>query len=206
MPELDFAGLTIRYDHRLLQPRPWTVAQSAWAAELLDDLPEGPVLELCAGAGQIGLCTVWGSDRRLVCVDDNPVACGYALANAEAAGLAGQVSVRELPLESAVGESELFALVIADPPWVPHEEIGRFPDDPPHAIDGGPDGLAVARACLQVARGHLLPGGALLLQLGPGQAARLSLELDGLSLVEVRGHQDRGELALLQPAERTVAA
>lgn len=206
MPELDFAGLTIHYDDRVLEPRPWTVAQSAWAAELLDELPEGPVLELCAGVGQIGLCAVWGRDRELVCVDDNPVACGYALANAEAAGLAGQVSVRELPLDTAVAESERFALVIADPPWVPHDQVGRFPEDPPHAIDGGADGLHVARTCLEVARDHLVPGGALLLQLGPGQSALLAPELDGLSLVEVRRHADRGELALLQPAERPVAA
>ena len=49
MQQLSFQGLSISYDHHVLEPRPWTEAQSSWAAELLGDAPAGPVLELCAG-------------------------------------------------------------------------------------------------------------------------------------------------------------
>ena len=64
-----FGGLDISWDARVLEPREWTLEQSLWAASILDDVPAGPVLELCCGAGQIGLRAVVGSDRRLVCVD-----------------------------------------------------------------------------------------------------------------------------------------
>ena len=72
----------------MLRPRAWTENQSRWAAELLPGAARrATVLELCSGAGQIGLLAVAGSERRLVCVDVNPVAAEYTRRNASAAGL-----------------------------------------------------------------------------------------------------------------------
>lgn len=195
---LVFGSLRIAFDDRVLRPRGWTTAQSAWAAELLDSVPDGPVLELCAGAGQIGLLAVVGSGRRLVCVDANELACEFALANATAAGLEDRVEVRHALLEEALLPEERFPLVIADPPWVPRAETGRFPEDPLTAIDGGSDGLDIARACLDVIAGHLVPGGSALLQLGTAAqatalAAEDALAHGDLAVVEVREHE-RGAL------------
>ena len=50
-----FGPLDIEYDERVLEPRAWTLAQSEWAAQLLTGAGDEPLLELCAGAGQIGL-------------------------------------------------------------------------------------------------------------------------------------------------------
>lgn len=196
---MDFGGLRIAYDHRVLTPRPWTVGQSAWADEILRSGPRGGVLELCSGAGQIGLLAVADSDRPLVCVDLNPVACSYTRANAVAAGLADRVEVREADLSSALGASERFALIIADPPWVARADVGEFPEDPVLAIDGGDDGMQVAWACLDLARRHLGPGGSVLLQLGStaqADAVRDRLDGDALQVAEVRTHQ-RGVLVRL---------
>jgi methylase of polypeptide subunit release factors len=159
-------GLDFSYDHRVLRPRPWTEAQSAWAAELLESTPPGPVLELCTGAGHIGLLAIVGNDRRLVAVDADAVACDYARRNAAAAGLDDRVEVRNATLETALGADETFPVVIADPPWVPTARTTDHPEDPVFAIDGGDDGLSVARRCLEVADRHLIPAGAMLLQLG----------------------------------------
>jgi len=175
-----FGRLTIAYDDRVLEPRPWTVLQSDWAAELLAEAPDGPVLELCTGAGHIGLLAVADTERHLVAVDASSSACAWARSNAGAHGMADRVEVREGRLEEAVRPLERFALVIADPPWVPRAEVGRFPDDPPTAIDGGPAGLDVARACLAVGAQVLAPGASLLLQLGYGdQADALGADLPG---------------------------
>jgi len=185
---IDFGPLQIQYDDRVLRPRPWTAQQSSWAAELVAAAPDGPVLELCCGAGHIGLLTVALAARPLVCVDASEVACDYTRRNAELAGLAALVEVRHGRLEEALDEHERFAVVIADPPWVPRAQVGRYPEDPVTAIDGGPDGLDLARACLRVAAAHLLPGGSALLQVGTrAQVDRLTGEpLHGLELREVR--------------------
>lgn len=196
--QMRFGTLTIAFDDRVLRPREWTAAQSEWAAELMATAPGGPALELCSGAGHIGLLAVAASGRRLVCVDANPVACDYARANAHAAGLAELVEVRESRLETALADDERFPVIIADPPWVPRDQTTRYPEDPLTAIDGGPDGLDVARACLAVVAGHLSPGGSAVLQLGtPAQAEALRAEWcgadDDLAMTEVR-QQVRGVL------------
>src|SRR5699024_7867451 len=82
MPELTFGGLTISYDHRVMEPRPWTQGQSSWAAELLAKAPAGPVLELCAGVGHIGLVAVQDTQRDVVMVDFSPVTEQFAQHNA----------------------------------------------------------------------------------------------------------------------------
>jgi release factor glutamine methyltransferase len=195
---LAFGPLTIAFDERVLRPREWTAAQSAWAAELMATAPPGPVLELCSGAGHIGLLAVLVSSRPLVCVDASAVACDYARANAVAAGIADRVEVREGRLETAVRDDELFPVVIADPPWVPAADTGRFPEDPLTAIDGGADGLDVARACLAVVDRHLAPGGSAVLQVGTTAqvdvlASEPSFAEGRLAVVEVR-QEERGVL------------
>lgn len=185
-----FGPLTIAYDDRVLEPRAWTTMQSRWAQEVLAGAAPGPVLELCTGAGHIGLLAVTGSDRRLVAVDADPHACATARRNAAANGLDDRVEVRCGDMEAVVDDTERFALVVADPPWVPTAEISRFPADPVLAIDGGDDGLAVAWTCLRVARRVLEPGGSLLLQLGHDIQADLLAHPD---LVEVGRRQgERG--------------
>ncbi len=163
-------------------------------------MPAGDVLELCSGAGQIGLLAVAESERRLVCVDVNPVAADYTLRNAASAGLAARVSMREGLIGEVLDPDERFAMVIADPPWVPQAETGRFPEDPLLAIDGGDDGMTVVAECLAAIDRHLAPAGVALLQLGTTEqvAAVVSrLEKGDLVAGEVREYGDRGVLLRL---------
>ena len=67
----EFGELTIDADPRLLQPRSWTVVQATWAEQLLATAPPGAVLDLCCGAGQIGLLVAHRTGRRLVAVRTN---------------------------------------------------------------------------------------------------------------------------------------
>ena len=195
---IDFGGLRIAFDDRVLRPRTWTESQSRWAAELLPDLPEGDVLELCSGAGQIGLLAVSDSpDRRLVCVDVNPAAAELTSANAEAAGLRHRVEMRHGLISEVLAPGERFALIVADPPWVRRAETQRFPEDPLLAIDGGDDGLDVVRECVRAISEHLAEGGVALLQLGPGEQADAVSHLllgAGLAAVETREFGERGVL------------
>lgn len=196
-----FGHLDIAFDHRVLRPRPWTAAQSRWAADVLRDAPEGPVLELCSGAGHIGLLAITDNHRRLVAVDADAIAVDYTLRNAAAAGLADRVEVRHATLEEALLPDEVFPVIIADPPWVPTAGIGRFPMDPPLAIDGGVDGLSLARACVEVARTHLADGGVMLLQLGDeAQVRELAAGLAdrGLTVTDVRRPDPTGVVACLR--------
>lgn len=197
--QVGFGPLQITYDDSVLTPRPWTLEQSRWAVALLDDVPAGPVLELCAGAGHIGLVVAVESGRRLVQVDIDARACELARANGERAGV--RPDVRCGDLDRAVTPDERFALVLADPPYVPSDDVAGLPDDPPDAIHGGPDGLDVARQCVAIAAAHLCPGGAVLVQLGSeAQAELLGREVaeHGLRIAAVRAVGDAGVLVQLR--------
>lgn len=201
---VDFSGLQISYDHRVLEPRPWTADQSRWAAELISRAPAGPVLELCCGAGHIGLLATALTDeshrRRLVAVDVNPAAVTFTAANTAAAGLDRWVEVRQGDMTQVLGPDELFSVVIADPPWVPTDQTSRYPQDPLLAIDGGADGLAVARRCARVIQRHLHPDGLAVLQLGArDQVDALDLAAYGLGVTETRDGE-RGVLICLRRA------
>jgi release factor glutamine methyltransferase len=202
-----FGHLPISFNDQVLRPREWTVSQSVWAAELLRAHGRSSrVLELCAGAGQIGLLALAlaePSRHCLVAVDMNPAACAFARRNAEAAGLGTRVEVREGPMDEVVAAGELFAIVIADPPWVERERIALFPDDPEAAIDGGADGLELARSCVRLAEEHLITDGSLLLQLGSrDQLDRIRKELPeiapSLEVLDAWAHPGSGLLAHLR--------
>jgi release factor glutamine methyltransferase len=206
----EFGPLTVRYDARVLAPRPWTLLQARWAAELAVEADAGPLLELCAGAGQIGLAAAVLSGRRLIQVEADPVAAGYARSNAVLAEAANRVEVRVADLESALDSDERFPIILADPPYLPSNHVAAWPEDPPTAIDGGADGLDLVRVCLQIASRHLSPGAALLLQVaGDTQARAVAALLETQMPLEVAHcetrHHDRDRaVMLLRRARLTV--
>lgn len=195
-----FGPLLIDYDDAVLAPREWTFLQSEWAATLATTAPAGPILELCAGAGHIGLAAAVLADRDLVQVEADPVAASYATQNAERAGWSGHTEVRVERLQSAMRSDERFPIMIADPPYLCSADVKRWPEDPIAAIDGGVDGLDLIRACLEVAARCLEQGGHLLLQVrGPRQTERLGV-LAGLRRRDLRVvDNDRAVLLLDRP-------
>lgn len=196
-----YGPLSIAYDETVLRPRPWTFTQAEWASELLRDAPAGRVLELCCGAGQIGLATAALSGRDVTLVDASTEACKFAQLNADVAGLEGATDVRHGLMDEVLGDDEKFALVLADPPYLPTPHVRRFPRDPVHAIDGGDDGLSLARTCLAIAARHTDLGTSVLLQLrDPAQSEVLARELHHSSLapVETRVLDPRGAVLHLR--------
>ena len=196
-----FGPIDVAFDESLLRPRPWTLAQSEWAAELAD---ERPMLEVGCGAGHIGLAAAVLSGARLVQVDHDPVACRWAGINAGANNLASRVEQRCGRADEVLGEAERFGVVIADPPYVPSAEVHLYPEDPIGAIDGGPDGLDSVRSFLTGIAGHVDRGGSVVLQLrGLAQVEQLEAWLrdpsaPSLEVTESRPYGDTRALVRLE--------
>jgi methylase of polypeptide subunit release factors len=208
---MTFGPLVVTFDEAVLQPRPWTLLQAAWLDELDREgaLPPGPILELCCGAGHIGQAAAAFTGRALVQVDLDPHACALARANAEANGLGAVVEVRNRDLGAAVdlAGGERFPVVLADPPYLPADEVESWPDDPALAIDGGDgEGLALPRRCVTVAAGALADGGVVLLQArGADQVEALGpdIEAAGLVLDGLREEDEERAVALLRAAAQS---
>ena len=201
---IDFGPVRVGFDGSVLRPRPWTLAQSEWAAELAS--AGQPLLEVGCGAGHIGLAAAVMSGSDLVQVDRDAAACRWAELNAAASGDGGRTEQRCGTAAEVLAAGEVFDVVIADPPYVPSDEVLLYPEDPPGAIDGGPDGLGHVRSFLRDILGHVAPGGSVLLQVrGAGQVGQLGGWLahpssPPLVVTEARFYGELRAVVRLQPA------
>lgn len=197
---VSFGGIEVAFNGDVLRPRQWTIIQSEWASELSEGLPPGPILELCAGVGHIGLVAAQRTGRALVQVEVSEVAASLARDNAHRAGIMAEV--RNGDVADALSLEERFPLVIADPPYLPTDEVEQYADDPAMAVDGGDDGMTMLRRCADVAARHLVIGGALLMQLrGTDQASALTRATPALRLVQIRSVDAERAVALFMSAE-----
>jgi release factor glutamine methyltransferase len=174
-----FWTLELDVGPQVLIPRPETESLVEAALQELKRQPPGAharVLDLGTGSGAVVLALASeAGDHRYWACDVSPAAVALARRNAEACGLAGKVRLFVSDWLSALGLHTVgFDLIVSNPPYVAgaslpelQPEIVQF--EPALALDGGPDGLRSYRAILSGAHRHLVPGGALVLEIGHDQ-------------------------------------
>lgn len=190
----DFRGLRINVDERVLVPRPETEELAGHAADFLL-ARQGPLaaLDYGAGSGAIGL---WLAHRfpalKVTAAEKSARALACARENAEELGLAPRVKfVRAETLAPLRGP---YDLIVSNPPYIPSGVIpGLAPEvlsEPKVALDGGGDGLDIARMLARLAPARLKRGGALLLELGGGQPGALLADMPEKIWTEKRTFRD----------------
>jgi release factor glutamine methyltransferase len=169
---VEFCGLRIEVDTGVFVPRRRTeflVLQAVARAA-----PGGVVVDLCCGSGAVGvaLATALGT-AELHAADVDPAAVACARRNV--ATVSGRVHEGDLfDALPAVLRGQVDVLV-ANVPYVPTGAIAQMPPEardhePRVALDGGADGLAVARRLIAGATAWLAPGGSVLFETSEGQA------------------------------------
>jgi release factor glutamine methyltransferase len=155
-------------------PRPETEAILAWAAA--QQLEARPVIvDLCTGSGALAVALARHRPAaRVIGVDDSDVALEYARRNAE--GTAVELVHADVTAPDLLPELDRRVdLVVANPPYVP-DDVALEPEvaqhDPPHAVFGGPDGMAVIDAIVGLAGRWLRPGGLLAIEHDDTTSAR----------------------------------
>lgn len=179
--EVEWGGVRLRSDARALVPRPeteWLLELARRELRALGDSPR--LVDLGTGTGALALglkaacpaAQVWATDL-------SPAALALARENAALNGL--DVNFAEGDL--LAGLPGPFDLIVSNPPYLPEgDRAGADPEvthDPELALYAGPDGLALARPLATEARAALAPGGTLLLELDPRNAAAFAAELRG---------------------------
>ena len=187
--EWGFRRLTLAVDPRVLVPRPETESVVDRCLALLEGVESPSVLDVGAGSGAIALALAdERSDARVVATDVSAGALAVAEQNRRRASVDGRV--RFVHGDLLAGERGPFDLVVSNPPYVqPNEVAALEPElryEPPEALVGGDGHEAVARAALDV----LVPGGALVLEVGDGQAPRVAGLLGALGFADVRVSED----------------
>jgi release factor glutamine methyltransferase len=181
----EFCGLRIAVDPGVFVPRRRTeflVREAVSVAGQGSARPPIVVIDLCCGSGAVGaaLAAALG-DAEVHAVDIDPAAVACARRNlaASGAGLAdgGRVYEGDLYGPLPAGLRGRAAILAANVPYVPSGEVGLLPaearvHEPLAAVDGGADGLDVARRVAAGASRWLAPGGHLLIETSEWQAPR----------------------------------
>jgi len=139
----------------------------------------GPtIVELCTGSGAVAVALAKEiPTARILATDVSWRALRVARANAEQHGVAERITFLRGNLCRAIAgqaPEESADLMVANPPYIPTGElVTLMPEvqwEPRLALDGGADGLRVAREIVETGPSRIRPGGFLLLEIGAEQA------------------------------------
>lgn len=192
----EFYGREFKVTRDVLSPRPETefvIEQAlAWlTARGLRLTGASTIADIGTGSGILAITLALEQPYgRVIATDVSPAALEVARDNAARHGLAYHIDFRETPLLDGIAGP--FDLIVSNPPYVPEidraslmPEVREF--EPAMALFAGADGLDVIRALVPAAAQALGSGGALIMEIGAGQAEAVAaiVAASGLTLEQI---------------------
>lgn len=173
--EREFMGLPFIVRPGVLIPRPETELLVEWALAWLANRASATILDVGTGSGAIALSLaahLRGAQRAtIVAADVSATALAVAAENRARLGLDARVRLVRGDLAAWCGGP--VDLLLANLPYLRPDQVAANSDlrcEPPLALVGGPDGLALVRRLVADAPRLLAPDGALGLEIDPSQA------------------------------------
>ncbi|WP_170432272.1 peptide chain release factor N(5)-glutamine methyltransferase [Ruegeria arenilitoris] len=184
--EREFYGRRFRVSRDVLDPRPETEA----LIEAALSQPFDRVLDLGVGSGCI-LITLLAERTSAtgLGVDLSEAACLQASANAVAHGVQDRAEIQRSDWFDNIGGH--FDLIVSNPPYIALDEMDDLSPEvrehePRLALTDEADGLDAYRRIAAGAPDHLVPGGRLLVEIGPTQAQAVGALFDAAGLADIR--------------------
>ena len=201
--EWEFYGLSLDISRDVLIPRMDTELLAERGILRTRGAGEGArVLDLCAGSGCVGLAVAANApDCRVVLGELSEGALRVCKQNIRRSELNARVtclSVNALePPSSALWD---FDVIVCNPPYIPAGDIDGLDVsvreyEPRMALDGGEDGLDYYRAIAAKWKPALRLGGALIFEVGLGQAEAVEDILEKNGFEEIKSSSDTQNIA-----------
>jgi len=171
MGRMWFAGLEFEVDERVIVPRsPFAELIHAGFSPWIDPQHVRRILDVGTGSGCIAIaCAMAFPQARVDAVDVSPAALEVAQRNVVRHGVADRVRLLQGDVYEPLGDAR-YDLIVANPPYVSDAELDALPSEYRHepdlALRAGADGLDVVRRILAGAAHHLVPDGALFVEVG----------------------------------------
>lgn len=175
---ISFMSADIEIGPNVLAPRAETEILGRTALDLLRDIPEPLVVDMCCGSGNVGLGILAGNPGiRLFGADVSEDAVGWARRNAARLDGTGRVIFEQGDMFAALAAHELKGrvdLIACNPPYISshkleNESAHLLDNEPRVAFDAGPYGIAIHQRLIAEAPDYLKTGGWLVFEFGIGQ-------------------------------------
>jgi release factor glutamine methyltransferase len=186
----EFWSMPLVVTPAVLVPRPETELLVERGLALFDAAPRR-VADLGTGSGAIALALARERPAwSIVATDASPAALEIAANNCQRLNI-GNVELRRGIWCAALG-TERFDAILSNPPYVAADDaaLTLLEHEPRSALVAPDDGYADLLHIAAAARDHLHSGGALLLEHGASQAARLRAALGTLGFEQIQTWQD----------------
>jgi release factor glutamine methyltransferase len=184
--EVEFCGLPVRVDPRVLIPRPETeflVEAVLRRTSAGGSRRHWDILDVGTGSGCIAVALARTLTMcRITAIDISDDALEVASSNVANNGVPVKVCLRRCSMADYFGEERcddpLFDVIVSNPPYVATEQVGQLQREirywePRIALDGGRGGLEYLRLIIQLAPLKLKRGGALFLDIGDDQRSEI---------------------------------
>ena len=195
--EWEFYGLPLDISRDVLIPRPDTEVLAEQAIGYIKTLGECRVLDLCAGSGCVGLAIAANAPGcRVVLGELAEGALRVCKQNVRRNELNARVTcVQADALEPPDAALWDFDVIACNPPYIPTGDIAGLDVsvrdyEPRSPLDGGADGLDFYRAIAARWGAALRLGGALLFEVGIGQAGDVGAILAQNQFEQIQTFQD----------------
>ncbi|KAA0179850.1 50S ribosomal protein L3 N(5)-glutamine methyltransferase [Cupriavidus gilardii] len=166
-------GQRFYVDERVIVPRSFIgeLLQDGLAPWVSDIDAIGPVLELCTGSGCLPILAAQAWPHASIdAVDISADALEVARRNVADYGLEDRIHLYHGDLYAPLPAGATYDVILSNPPYVNEGAMQRLPAEyqaePRIALAGGDDGMDVVRRIVAGARGHLNPGGVLVVEIG----------------------------------------
>jgi len=177
--EVEFYGLSLFVDNRVLIPRPETehLVESVLERTAMDNPCR--IADVGTGSGAIAIAiAVHRPLAKITALEISPGALELAARNAKRHGLTDQIRFLTSDLLFEV-QSEQFDLVVSNPPYIANGEGPALSrqvreHEPAVALFAGSSGHEIYERLIPQAKAVLKPGGWLVLEIGFGQKDSLS--------------------------------
>lgn len=199
----DFMGLPFEVREGVLIPRADTETLAEEALRLAKERGYSSCLDLCTGSGCLAVSLAALGSLAVTAADISPAALRIAEENIRKNSVSTLVTLVGSDMFCQI--TGAFDMIVSNPPYIPTGDIPTLmrevrEHEPIEALDGGEDGLDFYRILAREGPKYLNAGGAMLLEVGIGQAQEVA------ELLKENGFEQPWILADLSGIERVVCA
>jgi len=178
----EFMKLKFLVTKDVLIPQPDTEILVEEVIEILKNIQNPVILDLCTGSGAIAISIAkYVQNVKIYAVDISKKALEIAKHNAKLNGVSNNIKFIRSNLFDKIKDNK-FDIIVSNPPYVPTDDIKKLPIDvqnEPHlALDGGKDGLDFYKKIAKEGCKYLNRQGYICLEIGYDQKNEVKKIID----------------------------